>query len=278
MEMSVIYASVEDRSSGQKGEELQKLEKDLASVLSKLKKDDKNADLWLKAAKLYREMGDLEKALKCAEVCLTIDKKKRAAKLLVTKVKKEMAALEEAEGRTAEEAEEVAEVEEEAPQPAGRGEARTAPVVWVPEEERPRFRSEEEALEQLRRELSTSSTITCPTCNTLLEMDAAYCYGCGLEITGKFETLEQRIEVAKSRLEENEGDSDALFTLGAYLAVEGQLQEALEVLNRLTMVEQTYPGLWWLKARVFEQMGKRQAAESSMRRAVQLESGEGGSE
>jgi tetratricopeptide (TPR) repeat protein len=275
--MSVVYASVKEGGS-QKDKKTEDVKRKLSSVLKRLKKDDKNADLWLEAAKLYLALGDLEKAVKCGEACLRIDPKRRAAKLLLTKVRKqEEARKAEAEAEEPTEApEEEPEEEEEVIKAEPVEEIRyRGPLLWVPEEERPRFKSEEEALEQLRRELSPSSTVTCPDCNTLLEVEAAYCYGCGREMKEKLKTLEQRIETARSRLEENERDTDALFTIGAYLATNGQLDEAIEVLNRLTMVDQAYPGLWWLKARVFEQMGKHEAAQSSMRRAIQLESESG---
>ncbi len=85
------------------------------------------------------------------------------------------------------------------------------------------------------------------------------------------ETLEERLGQARARLEENEEDKDALFTLGAYLTVKEQHQEALEVLNRLTVLDFNYPGLWWLKARVFEHLGKSEAAQSALKRAIQTE-------
>lgn len=272
--MSVPYASAKKGRPG-RDPKVEKAKRELSTVLRRLKEEDKNPDLWIQAAKLYLIIGDRAKAVKCGEACLRLNPKHRAAKLLLTKIRK----LEEAERAEASEelpeeatpqAEEVVQEDVAKEEPAGAESLR--PLLWVPEEERPRFRSEEEALEQLRRELTPARTVTCPVCNTLLEVEATFCYGCGQELKEKLETLEQRIEAARARLDQDEKDPDALFTLGAYLATTGQLQEAIDALNRLTMVDQAYPGLWWLKARVFEQMGKREAAQSSMRRAMQLES------
>lgn len=63
-----------------------------------------------------------------------------------------------------------------------------------------------------------------------------------------------------SQVQRDGEERDALFTLGAYLALQGQYEEALEVLNQLSKLDLEYPGLWWVKARVFQQMGKREAA------------------
>ncbi len=83
------------------------------------------------------------------------------------------------------------------------------------------------------------------------------------------EALEERVRKARAKLQVNAEDGDALFTLGAYFAVRGQHQEALEALNKLGARYQQYPGLWWLKARVFQLMGKDKAASAAKRMAIQ---------
>ncbi len=128
--------------------------------------------------------------------------------------------------------------------------------------------TEQEALEELRRVLSPSSTVTCPHCATSVEVEKRWCHGCGREVKGKVETLEQRVDLARARLEEDGKDVDALFTMGVYFAVNGQYEEAIEALNKLSALEEEYPGLWWLMRAVFALMGKREAASSARRMAT----------
>ncbi|MEE9237597.1 MAG: hypothetical protein V3U52_07400, partial [Thermoplasmata archaeon] len=81
---------------------------------------------------------------------------------------------------------------------------------------------------------------------------------------------ERQVKSARARLQSDEEDRDALFTMGAYFAVMGQHQEALMVLNELGALDQEYPGLWWLKTRVFQMMGKPLAASSARKIAMKL--------
>ncbi|MDX1534357.1 MAG: tetratricopeptide repeat protein, partial [Thermoplasmata archaeon] len=118
------------------------------------------------------------------------------------------------------------------------------------------------------------SDILCPHCGTRLTGTAVYCYGCGRGLT-EGSDLDERIERAKGALEANERDRDALFTVGAHLAAAGEAQQAIEILNKLTMLDPHYPGLWWVKARVFEALGNAQAAEAAMMRAMQDDQGSG---
>ncbi len=113
-----------------------------------------------------------------------------------------------------------------------------------------------------------SSEILCPHCGAQLMDTAVYCYGCGRGLTEGAD-LDERVERARGALAANERDRDALFTVGAHLAVGGEAQEALGILNKLTMLDPHYPGLWWVKARVFESLGNSQAAEAAMMRAMQ---------
>ncbi len=112
------------------------------------------------------------------------------------------------------------------------------------------------------------SEILCPHCGAQLMDTAVYCYGCGRGLTEGAD-LHERVERARGALAANERDRDALFTVGAHFAVGGDAQEALEILNKLTMLDPHYPGLWWVKARVFEALGNSQAAEAAMMRAMQ---------
>ncbi|MEE9197350.1 MAG: hypothetical protein V3U45_04335 [bacterium] len=113
-----------------------------------------------------------------------------------------------------------------------------------------------------------TSEILCPHCGTQLGDTSVYCYGCGRGLTEGAD-LDERVERARGALAVNERDRDALFTVGAHLAAAGEAQEALETLNKLSMLDPRYPGLWWVKARVFEGLGNAQAAEAAMMRAMQ---------
>ncbi|MEE9174511.1 MAG: tetratricopeptide repeat protein [Thermoplasmata archaeon] len=121
---------------------------------------------------------------------------------------------------------------------------------------------------------ATPSEILCPHCGTQLNDTAIYCYGCGRGLTEGAD-LYERVERAKGALAENERDGDALFTMGAHLAAAGEATEALEVLNKLSMLDPHYPGLWWVKARVFESLGNPKAAEAAMIRAMQSDESAG---
>lgn len=241
-----------------------------------MEQDTENSDLWFEAAKGYQAIGNLEEALHCAQGCLDIDGTRGDAKLLVdditSMIESQQAAASSDEEEPDEPAEDEAEKahEEREVEPTSREENRSSGgIPWVPEEERPRFRDAKEALEELKRELSPSSTTTCPTCNTLLDVDASWCYGCGREVTEKLKTLDKRMGLARSRLEVNEGDPDALFAMAAFDAVSGDPQAALETLHKLSRIDMEYPGLWWLKARVFELLGMREAAEAAIKKALQ---------
>ncbi len=102
-------------------------------------------------------------------------------------------------------------------------------------------------MEELRRALTPSRTVTCHHCNTLVEVEKRWCHGCGREMEEKADTLEQRVDEVRARLEEDDKDRDALFTLGAYLAVNDQLQEALDVLNKLTRLHRNIRGCGGLR-------------------------------
>ena len=146
-----------DRSPGD-----EKAKQRLSAVLTKLKKDDKNPDLLIKAAEAYLAWGDLGRALRCGEACLRLDEGRKDAGSLVNKVKKLL-------GTQEAEASEGGEGEGgEPPRPgSGRGSEEAPsgdsssfrkPARWVPEEQRPSFKTEQEALATLRRELSPPST------------------------------------------------------------------------------------------------------------------------
>ena len=271
--MAISNPSQEEDESPTADEKTQHFEKRLSVVRAKLERDGRNPDLWIEAAEASVGVGNLREALKCTEACLRIDAGHWDAKILAAGI------------------EELLRIEEGAKTPSkheggtegvlGRQRQTAAPstakpevgperesVPWVPEEQRPRFGSEAEALEQLRKELSPSKTVVCRHCNTLVEVGEKLCYGCGREMRSGGRTLEQRAAHSRARLQRNERDRDALFTLGSYLALQGQHPEALELLHRLTKLDPKYPGLWWLKARVFRDVGKLKAARSAVGTAL----------
>jgi len=57
-------------------------------------------------------------------------------------------------------------------------------------------------------------------------------------------------------------DPDALFARAAYLASEHRMREAIKSLNVLSEVAPDYPGLWRLKARLFQEMGETKLASA----------------
>ncbi len=72
------------------------------------------------------------------------------------------------------------------------------------------------------------------------------------------ETLVYRPDTEKvldERLAENDRDPDALFTLAALRTLQGKYDEALEWLDVLEEVDSRYPGIWRLKAKIYELKG-----------------------
>ncbi len=108
---------------------------------------------------------------------------------------------------------------------------------------------------------------TCPYCGTILEPETGNCPECAHSVLDRGEALEAKVKRALAILDLDENDTDALFTLGAYLLLDGKAQEALDTLNRLTLLDPDYPGLWRVKAQVFEKLGKKGAAAWARERA-----------
>ncbi len=79
------------------------------------------------------------------------------------------------------------------------------------------------------------------------------------------------VEEARRRLKEGEDDPDALFTLAAWHAVQGEHRKSLAILHRLTQRDPNYPGVWQLKAAVYRELGDEKMAwlcvETSRRQA-----------
>src|SRR3989442_15162461 len=59
------------------------------------------------------------------------------------------------------------------------------------------------------------------------------------------------VEEARKRLREGKTDTDAMFTLAAWLAVHGEHRKSLAILHRLTQLEPSYPGVWRFKGAAY---------------------------
>ncbi len=66
--------------------------------------------------------------------------------------------------------------------------------------------------------------------------------------------------VLDERLRANDKDPDALFTLAALRTIQGKFEEALDWIKQLEMVEPRYPGMWRLKAKIYELKGDAETA------------------
>ncbi len=220
----------------------------LAELLANLKVDPGNPDLWMEAASIYVALGRQHRASKAYRASIeAVNERKNDEEAALARVHLLLHGDDLLSGEDGE------------------------------TEPQPDLATDSAVLDQLRQELSPPQTTMCPECNTLLDVGEPWCPGCGQEMKEEGESLEGRVDRARKRLEEHEDDPDALFTLAAHLAVSGQSEEALETLIRLTAVDPRYPGLWWVKARVFLDAGKPQAAQASlwMARQIMIESGHG---
>src|SRR5207245_10834730 len=70
------------------------------------------------------------------------------------------------------------------------------------------------------------------------------------------------VQAAHRRLLDDPGDVDALFAVAAWDEIVGDQDQALELLNRLVSRKPDYPGVWWLRARILEDVGRPRDAIS----------------
>ncbi|MFQ6127857.1 MAG: tetratricopeptide repeat protein [Thermoplasmata archaeon] len=63
------------------------------------------------------------------------------------------------------------------------------------------------------------------------------------------------LQACAARLRRDPDDPDALFYAGAIYARIGKLRASMAYLNRLSSVDENYPGIWKLKAGVFKRLG-----------------------
>ena len=97
-----------------------------------------------------------------------------------------------------------------------------------------------------------------------------------------FETKEESptrayliMQIARERLKLNPGDADALFAMAAAQATLDDARGALDGLERLAQIDDRYPGLWVLKAKLHARLGDVERARQSRVRAEQAEEWEG---
>ena len=67
-------------------------------------------------------------------------------------------------------------------------------------------------------------------------------------------------QILEERLAANDRDPDALFTMAALKTIQGRFDEALEWLAMLDEIEPSYPGVWRLKAKIYELKGDAETA------------------
>ncbi len=73
--------------------------------------------------------------------------------------------------------------------------------------------------------------------------------------------------LVRQRLAENADDVDALFTLAALRAQDGELTEGLTILDRVLRIDPKYPGAWRFKATLHRMQGHLDAERSAWKRA-----------
>src|SRR6058998_381298 len=64
------------------------------------------------------------------------------------------------------------------------------------------------------------------------------------------------VQAVQHRFLEDPGDVDALFAVAAWDEIVGDLDNAMQLLNRLVSRKPDYPGVWWLRARILKDLGR----------------------
>ncbi len=109
----------------------------------------------------------------------------------------------------------------------------------------------------------------CPQCGTLIE--GAECTLCGYapgdDQRWKTQEIYQKVD---ERLRKNPTDLNALYTKAAALARMNDYREAINVLNELTIHDPRYPGMWMLKAKLYDRLGEEAKANLCRHRALSI--------
>jgi tetratricopeptide (TPR) repeat protein len=72
------------------------------------------------------------------------------------------------------------------------------------------------------------------------------------------------LQSCAARLRENPEDPEALFFIGAIYARIGKLRASIKYLERLSSIDEDYPGIWRLKAGIFKRMGDEETSEACL--------------
>lgn len=75
------------------------------------------------------------------------------------------------------------------------------------------------------------------------------------------------LQACAARLRENPDDPDALFYTGAIYARIGKIRASMLYLNRLSAVDENYPGIWKLKAGILKKLGDEEMSAECLRKA-----------
>lgn len=77
------------------------------------------------------------------------------------------------------------------------------------------------------------------------------------------------LQACAARLRKNPNDTDALFFIGAIYARIGKLRASMMYLERLTSIDENYPGIWRLKAGIYKRMGDPETSQACLTRENQ---------
>jgi len=77
--------------------------------------------------------------------------------------------------------------------------------------------------------------------------------------------------LVQERLRKDGDDVDALFTLAALRANDGNVREGLIILDRVLRIDPRYPGAWIFKAKLHRMQGEPDQAENAQRVAEAVE-------
>ncbi len=69
--------------------------------------------------------------------------------------------------------------------------------------------------------------------------------------------------LVQERLERDANDLDALFVLAAMRTQTGKVDEGLSILERVLVMDPSYPGAWFFKEKLHKMRGERTQAESA---------------
>lgn len=109
----------------------------------------------------------------------------------------------------------------------------------------------------------------CPQCGTLIEgEECTLCgYAPGDDQLWKTQEIYQKVD---ERLRKDPTDLQALYTKAAALARMNDYREAINVLNELTIHDPRYPGMWMLKAKLYDRLGEEAKANLCRQRALSI--------